>query len=314
MYEKIENGECKVFKLNSEFGEVYHMFIKREIPMKLNGYTYYDLVTPYGYGGPLIVDYKEGCKEKLVYEFEIKFGEYCKERNIVSEFVRFHPIVKNANDFKRCYEIEHVRDTVGTNLFDFEDPFQSEFSKSCRKNVRKALNEKVSYRITKDPNNLKRFKDVYFSTMNRNQASEYYYFDNEYFSKCMDLFGDNIVVVEALYGEEIIAMGFYFIYGDKIHIHLSGTLSEYLYLSPAYILRYAITLWGKENGFALIHHGGGRSNSPEDSLYKFKKQFGKNTEFFFYTGKKVWNEEVYNELSRINSLKENTSFFPAYRS
>ncbi len=52
LYEKIENGNCEVFRYSSAFGNVYHLFIKREIPVRVNNKTYYDLVTPYGYGGP----------------------------------------------------------------------------------------------------------------------------------------------------------------------------------------------------------------------------------------------------------------------
>ena len=119
--------------------------------------------------------------------------------------------------------------------------------------------------------------------------------------------------MEAIYNQKTIAMGFYFIYNRFIHAHLSGTLSEFLHLSPAYILKYAITEWGKKNGYSLIHHGGGKSNSPEDSLFLFKKKFGKNTEFEFYVGKKIWNEEIYNILCEKKRIDIETDFFPAYR-
>ena len=107
--------------------------------------------------------------------------------------------------------------------------------------------------------------------MDRNNASEFYYFDKQYFEKCIEYFPNNIIIVKAILNGITIAAGFYFIVNDIIHIHLSGTLDKYLYLSPAYILRYAVTLWGKEKGYKLIHHGGGRTNSEDDGLYKFKK-------------------------------------------
>src|SRR5699024_9762302 len=129
----------------------------------------------------------------------------------------------------------------------------------------------------------------------------------------VELFQDNLLLVEAYYEEQTIAMGLYFIYNENIHIHLSGTLSEFLYLSTAYILRYAVTEWGKENGYELIHHGGGRSNQPDDGLYLFKKQFDKNTEFDFYIGKKIWNEEIYKSLCEITDTIGN-DYFPSYRS
>src|SRR5699024_850546 len=149
--------------------------------------------------------------------------------------------------------------------------------------------------------------------MKRNSADEYYYFDKDYFKKSLIYFKNNIITVEAIYRNETIAMGFYFVFDNYIHIHLSGTLTEYLNLSPAYILRYGVTQWGKEKGYQLIHHGGGRTNDREDSLYKFKKQFGKYTKFEFYIGKKIWNKTIYNKLCKLKEKDTNIEFFPAYR-
>lgn len=313
LYEGIENGKAEVFEYATPTGSINHMFIKREIPYSVNGRTYFDLITPYGYGGPLIVEYQKGRKSELINTFKQEFGKYCIENNIVSEFVRFHPIVKNALDFVDLYETEHIRNTVGTNLKQYDDPFQAEFSKSCRKNIRKGLRNGIDYKVTEKPTDVSDFKKFYYSTMDRNKAQEYYYFDDNYFDSCVDLFRDNLLLVEAIYEEKPIAMGLYFIFNETIHIHLSGTLSEFLYLSPAYILRYAVTEWGKQNGYGLIHHGGGRSNKPDDGLYLFKKQFGENTEFEFHIGKKIWNKEIYDKLCEITGANDNT-YFPSYRS
>src|SRR5699024_7529943 len=198
----------------------------------------------------------------------------------------------NEEDFRELYEVQTIRRTAGTNLGDFKDPFMDEFSKSCRKNIRKSLRSGVTYKVTEKPSEIKDFLRIYYSTMDRKSAQDYYYFDEAYFNQCLEYFQDNILIVEAIYENQTIAMGFYFVYGEFIHTHLSGTLSEYLYLSPAYILRFALAEWGKDNGYKIIHHGGGTSNDPEDSLYKFKKQFGKNTDFEFSIGKKIWNHEI----------------------
>lgn len=313
LYEKVELGKSHEFIYESQYGKIYHTFIKREIPLKIDNTVYYDLVTPYGYGGPVLTEVADGKKDLLLKEFEEEFTKYCNENKIVSEFVRFHPIFNNSDDFESVYNISYIRDTVGTDLLTYDDPFQSEFSKSCRKNVRKALRNGVTYKVTKNPSDISNFKEIYYSTMDRNNASDYYYFDDDYFSKCLELFPENLLTVEAIYKDTTIAMGFYFVYNKIIHIHLSGTLSEYLPLSPAYILRYAVTLWGKENGYELIHHGGGRTNASDDGLYLFKKQFGKNTSFEFKVGKKVWNNEVYERLCEINNVGMSTDFFPAYR-
>ncbi len=314
LYEKIENGKVDIFEYKNELGSIRTMFIKREIPMKIDNKTYYDLITPYGYGGPIIVDCIDNIsRQKLVQEYYKSFKTYCEANDIVSEFIRFHPILENHNDFKDIYNVQYMRKTLGTNLKDFDDPIQSEFSKKCRNVIRRALRNGITFKIEKNPDKIDEFKDIYYSTMDRNNASEYYYFDDEYFDNIINNFKENVILVKAIYEEKTIAAGLYFIFNKIIHEHLSGTLNEYLELSPAYILGYAVTLWGKENGYELIHHGGGRSNSEDDSLFKFKKKFAKNTEFDFYIGKKVWDIEVYNKLCELKGVNKNTEFFPAYR-
>lgn len=310
LYEKIENGILEIFTYEDENGKITSQFLKREIPEKIEGETYFDLVTPYGYGGP-IVEFSNN-KEKLLENFEKFFSKYCIENNIVSEFVRFHPICKNYEDFEKMYNAQYMRKTLITKLTE-EDPVTNQFGKSCRKNIRQAINKGVTFKITKNPDEIGMFKEIYYSTMDRNNATDYYYFDDEYFNDILKYYKENLILVEAEYEGKTIAAGIYFIYKGIIHIHLSGTLNEYLSLSPAYILRYAVTMWGIENGYELIHHGGGRSNSPEDNLYLFKKNFAKKYDVDFYTGKKIWNQKIYNKLCEIKNVDEDEGYFPAYR-
>lgn len=313
LYEKIENGKVEVFHFKSEIGEVRHLFLKRIIPIEIDGEIYHDIVTPYGYGGPVILWSKDNKKDELISQFDKSFKKYCDENNIVSEFIRFHPILENEKDFRRIYSIEFNRKTLGTNLKDYDDPVKSEFSKSARKTIRRAIRAGLNYRVITSPNNLKKFKEIYYSTMKRNEAKEYYYFGENYFDNILKYFRDNIILIEVLYEDEVIAAGLYLAYGKIIHAHLSGTLSEFLHLSPAYIIKFATVLWGKKNGFDLIHYGGGTTNSPDDLLFKFKKKFSKNTEFEFYIGKKIWNEDVYTQLCNIVNVEKSQEFFPAYR-
>lgn len=315
LYEKTEKGACEVFEFKHPLGTVQHLFIKREVPVQFYSEKYYDIVTPYGYGGPLITGCKDKDKKQLAAEFMDAFQVYCEEQRIVSEFIRFHPILKNASDFEEFYDVVYLRDTVGTNLADFDDPIQKEFSKTTRRNIRRALEAGVEYKVTVNPDSLKEFKDIYYSTMRRNKADTYYYFDEDYFNDCLNHFRDNMVLVEVIFQGQVIGMGLSFTYENIIHSHLSGTLEEFHHLYPAYILQYALAIWGKENGFSLIHDGGGRTNSLDDKLYLFKKQFGKNTKFEFHIGRKVRLRHIYDQLCEaIGVSEEGEEFFPAYRS
>lgn len=309
LYEEYEQGKCVNFKYKDTNGEVKYIFIKR----KIIGQKYFDITTPYGYGGPLIRLNKDGNKEELLKAYQESFTEYCIENNIVSEFVRFHPLVNNADDFKNFYIIKYERNTVATNLIDSEDPFLEEFSKSTRKTIRRLLKGGLEYRVIKSPESIEEFIKIYYSTMSRNDASEYYYFDEKYFNNCLKYFKKNIVLVEIMYNEEIICSSINFIYNEFLHVHLSGTLSEYINLSPAYILKYATLEWAQNNNIQYIHYGGGKTNDKNDSLYKFKKKFTESTEFHFYTGCKIWDCKVYDELCKKNGVDSGINYFPAYR-
>ncbi|MDR2182964.1 MAG: GNAT family N-acetyltransferase, partial [Clostridiales bacterium] len=82
----------EVFDFECEHGRVHYSFLRRRIDFK--GDIYYDITTPYGYGGPVVA----GChtsEAALISSFDEAFTNYCVENRIVSEFVRFHPVIKN---------------------------------------------------------------------------------------------------------------------------------------------------------------------------------------------------------------------------
>lgn len=310
--ELIESGQSIYFEIKSRHGHITLGAIKREIDTRVNGAQFYDLITPYGYGGPVV--HASTDLKKLVAEFEAVFSRYCETNNIVSEFVRFNPLFQNQEAFGEIYDVSYIRSTVGTDLNRSEDIFQTEFCATARRKVRKLLkNDKISCSLTKGFEDIEAFLEIYNDTMKRHNATGFYYFDREYFYELKRQFGDELFTTSVYYEDEIIAMGLYFISGDIIHDHLNGTRSEFLNYSPAYLLKYTAMNWGKENGFSVLHYGGGVSNSEEDSVLRFKKRFSNTTEFKFHIGRKIWNQEVYDELCQINGVVGNTEFFPAYR-
>lgn len=313
LYEKVEKGEAIVFKCKTENGEVINQFIKRQIPISLNGFFYYDIVTPYGYGGPYIASCTD--KEKLLDDYNIQFSNYCLKNKIVAEFVRFHPIYKNYEDFKTIYKSSFNRYTLGTNIKDYDDPVQSEFSKHTRRTIRTILNNGISFKMIEKPTkkDVEEFKRIYYLNMERKEADDYYFFDDGYFNDIQKYYEGKFVIAESLYEGKIIAAGLYFVTDNNVHAHLSGTDTEYLHLSPAYILKYGTAIWAKEHGINYIHYGGGTSAAEDNPLYLFKCKFAKNTKFEFWIGKKIWNTEVYDELCEKVGISRDEEFFPAYR-
>lgn len=313
LYEEIEGGVCETFRFNHPLGCVRHLFIKRKIDITIGDEVYYDLTTPYGYGGPMMDCPEESNRPLVAKEFFKAFQQYCTTQNIISELIRFHPVFSNESDFKDVYELVWRRKTIGTNIADFESPVQSEFSKSAKENIKRARKAGIETRVTRHPESLGLFKEFYYKTLQKNHAEDIYFFGDDYFDKCLKFLGPHLLLVEAIHEGKVIGMILNFVYGDYVHIHLSGTLQETIHLSPVYIMMQTLTLWAKENNIKLIHSGGGRTSSLDDKLFQFKKRFGNHTEFEYYFGYKIWNQEIYDCLAEAVGASPKSSCFPAYR-
>ena len=307
-----EDRKAVEYRFECKYGVITNLFLKRKINISLNdGLQYYDIVTPYGYGGPVI--HNTSDKDQLIAAYMEDFTLYTLRERIIAEFVRFHPIVGNGVDFRDAYNAIFDRKTVGTNLT-FEDVVGTEFSKHKRKDIRHILqNPDIRYEVNEEPITLDDFVEIYYSTMDRDGADDYYYFDKSYFRMMLEKLHGHIITGKVYLAEKLIAMGIYFSYGKYLHAHLSGTLTDYLEYSPANILKYALAIYGHEKGYEVIHYGGGSSSSEENGLYKFKREFGKNTVFDFYIAKKVWNAAIYKRICEAAGADLKSAFFPAYR-
>ncbi len=315
-HEIVENGEALQFVHESGLGTVSYVFIKRVITSSIReNDPFFDIVSPYGYGGPIILECPNpDNRQGLLNEFMSAFSDYCGQHRIVSEFIRFHPIESNHLGLDAHYSLSSYKKTLATNLVDYGDPFQTEFSKRCRKIIEKCRSIGMDFSIDSEKASLDAFLKIYASTMNRNNALDYYYFDEIYFRNLLEFFPHNSFVATVSLDGKPIAGGLYLNFGRYVHAHLSGTLAEFIHLSPAYLLKAEVVRWSREHGYRFVHHGGGYTNSESDGLFKFKKAFSQNTEFDFYVGKRIWNEAVYRELAQAANGTRDTDFFPAYRS
>ena len=110
--EKIEKGKLDFFLYEDSNGKGSNIFIKREIEQDIVELPLYDLITPYGYGGPLIEIKQKSNREIFIKTYFEKYEAYCNENNIVSEFVRFHPLEKNYEYSKNFYNVIYNSNTI----------------------------------------------------------------------------------------------------------------------------------------------------------------------------------------------------------
>lgn len=314
LYEKQEVEPCEVFNFSCEYGSMRNVFIKREIPIAVNeNKKHFDIITPYGYGGPIVLNASN--TEALLSAYYIAFSDYCKENNIVSEFVRFH-LFDNTEVRETYYgETVEISQNVVRELKTPIDELWRCFDHKVRKNVNRAVNAGLEIKVDLIGEHLSDFLKIYYETMERNNASEYYYFDSSYFEAINATLQGKFAYFHVMLEDKIISTEL-ILFGNKYaYSFLGGTLQEFYSYRPNDFLKFEIIKWCQEQGFENFILGGGYH--PNDGIYKYKKFFAKNCDIPFYVGKKIHNKEMYENLvdtrSQEDEFDKDTSFFPAYR-
>lgn len=315
------SGYVKAFKLHGD-GEPLlihydgsetrgiNVVMKRDIAWnehfkgKISEGKYFDLATPYGYGGWII----EGEDTNLLFR---EYEYWCVKNGIISEFVRFHPLVKNHIACTAFYYVEQLGEVVHMDISSPEVIWSNITSKN-RNIIRKAVKNDVKIYNGRFPRIYETFRTIYNRTMDKDNAESYYYFEPEFYDSVLEDLPQNAQIFYAVKDDMVIAASIILCANGMMNYHLSGSLKEYSSLAATNLILYKAALWGCANGYKSIYLGGG-VGSGEDSLFKFKRAFYKGILNHFFIGKKIFIETRYEELMYMRNFNTETVFFPGYR-
>lgn len=274
----------------------------------------FDSVTPYGYGGVL---FEGNDSEESRKAFWKAYVAKMKEECIVDNFVRYHPVLKNAGPMKDVSNVIDLGHTIALDLTSPEIIWDNIVSKN-RNMIRKAEKNGIEILHGQGMELMDQFMEMYNATMRKDNAEAYYYFKRPFYESIDCDLKDNYELFYAMNEGRPIAMSIMIFANGRLNYHLSGSDIEFRNLAPSNLLLYKAALWGYEHGFQTFHLGGG-VGSGEDGLYKFKAAFNKNSDYQFSIGKQVFNQGKYDELVKIRresdpSFDETSHFFPLYRS
>ena len=305
------DGEPLLFYYEDEKLRAINVVMKRDIAKddhfkdKLEEGIYFDLATPYGYGGWLLEG--DGSKNLLFAEYQ----SWCRNNSIISEVIRFHPVIGNQEEVRDIYDVMDLGKTVAIPLTNRDDIWNN-FSSNNRRHIRKAIKEGVEIHKGFSEELLATFKEVYNITMDRDTATDYYYFKKPFYDSIRDDLEDYCDIYYATYQDKIIAVSLMLRCNGYLSYHLSGSLKEYGILSATSLLLFETAAWGSENGYHSLHLGGG-VGSREDSLYTYKKAFYKGDGLQYSIGKMIFDQDKYAELTKMRERIERDNYFPLYR-
>lgn len=305
------DGEPFLFYYDKDGTRGINVFMKRDIGLvpyfknKIPLNTVFDLSTPYGYGGFWI--------EGEDYEAVIKaYNSYCLENGFVSEFVRFH-LFSNYNTYFNGISETRTHNVVRSLEISFDDMFM-DFEHKVRKNIKKANNAGLKIEIDEAGERLDDFLNIYYGTMDRTDASTSFFFSKEFFQE-INKMENNYVYIHVIYEGKVVSSELVLYGAENCYSFLGGTNREYFSLRPNDFLKYEIIKWAKNKGLKRFVLGGGYGG--DDGIFKYKKSFAPNGVYDFYIGKKIFDNDKYNELVELRCKDEkfdiNTNFFPIYR-
>ena len=304
------NEQPLLFYYEGETNRGINVVLKRDIAEdknfkdKIEKNKYFDFSTPYGYGG-WIFDNDSNHSEA----FNL-YLDWCKNNGIVCEFVRFTLFDRPLDYYGET--IPRVLNVV-RNLEDSMDNIEKDFERRVRKDLKKTDNLEIV--IDEDGKYLDDFLNIYYSTMDRRNAEDDYYFSKDFYKKINEMKG-NYIYFHTLLDGKIISTELVIMDKKNMYSYLGGTNNEYFSYHPNHFIKYQIIKWGVEHGYKNFVLGGGYGSN--DGIFNFKKGFAPNGIVQFYTGQKIFNDEMYNRLVEERTKKglniENNLFFPLYRS
>lgn len=319
IYEREGDGAAHCFIYRLANGLVLYPFLLRRI----NDVSLFhdieecrDIITPYGYGGPLYSSTDESLLPRLARDFLDSFHEYCHEHRIVSEFARLHPLLDNHRILSKSNKVFH-HETVYIDLRQSERDLWKEIRKGHKSSIRKALRFQVKVVRDEDRKYIQEFHKLYAETMRRQRASPSYFFPLSFFEDTLELLGRHASLFVALHDGKVVTAAIFLHYGDYIHYHFSGSDADSLDLCANHLLIYEVAKWAQQQGVKYFHLGGGLQ--PNDNLYMFKSGFS-NKRAPFYTYRCIHDSALYQQLvqrkledERLSGGAVDEEFFPRYR-
>jgi len=277
--------------------------LDEKLTSKIDKGKYFDLITPYGYGG-FWGNVSDWNKLNYIYR------EYCLGKHYICEFVRFELFTNYHEHYDG--EVETRTHNVVRSLEMPLDEMWMDFKQKVRKNVKKANTYNLSIIIESTNDHIEDFLRIYYSTMNRTNAQSEYYFSEQFYEDLSDL-QDNIMFFYVVYKDKIISTELVIYGSENIYSYLGGTEQEYFNVRPNDYLKYEIIKWGKKKGLKNFVLGGGYGS--DDGIFQYKLSLAPHGEYNFYIGRKIFDKESYDKLVSLRAGdKLNENYFPLYRS
>lgn len=302
---------------HTEKGGILYPFILRPLstePWCPAGQAGWDLTTAYGYGGPFA--WNVSAEEARV--FWARFDRWARSQQVVTAFARLSVFPDQLLPFDGDVAVNCPN--VVRNLELSEEALWDDYAPKVRQNVRRALARGCTFEVDPDGARLEEFHAVYTSTMQRRNASSYYFFSRDFFEFIARRLKGHCTFFHVVHSGKVVSSELVLLSRRHAYFFLGGTLEEAFDLRPGDFLQTETFRWCRAAGKTALVLGGGYKGS--EGLLKYKKCFAPGGEVPFRLGTKIYDPELAGRLLEARRAWEGAKgvdwqpepgFFPPYR-
>jgi hypothetical protein len=278
--------ECVFYSF--EHGRDIFYLAAHKSPVPGTDRTLFDIQSPYGYGGAISTTVSPTFL-KLAWE-EISQG--LANEGVIASFFRYHPIA--INDRFALTPSVFNRKTVGV---DVTGDFRAQYRTRVRTAIKKAAKDLSLTICTGAETDSHQLWQLYSDAMVGMDAQSFYFFNQRYFEELVKIPSFQLIVARQSKTSEIVGFACFFSLGTMTEYHLAGVTPLGRTYSAANLILDAGLELAKKNGSALVHLGGGRTQSEQDSLLFFKEGFSDGC-YEFRIGGEIFDKIKYGDLKQ----------------
>ncbi|PWC40635.1 GNAT family N-acetyltransferase [Azospirillum sp. TSO35-2] len=317
IYQEKGDGLAECFQYQANDLIVLYPYIRRPLAeLSFLGESWagrYDLVTPYCYGG-YVHNAGDERAPGLIRDFRAAFSSHCRETGVVSEFIRFHPMLQNHRHGEGCFDRLYLhQNNVLMDLRVDEAERVQGYRESYIHCIRKASAAGLRLELDREHNLVDVFAELYRRTMERHNQTGYLNLPHSYFLRLFENLRDDILLFVVRDGDDIAAASIFLRHGDVLDYFLSASDLRSLGKHPNHFMIHEVASWAHDQGYRHLHLGGGRA-----SLVFFKQGFSKGT-CPYHIVHHVHDQEAYRRATEARRTalppvaEGGTGFFPTYR-
>lgn len=285
-------AECFVFEAGEEIA--IYPYLRR----RLNALGFLpadsplcDITGGYGYNGAVTTS----DDEEFLRRFRDAFQVHCEATHVLTEFVRFHPLLRNSRFFASDCTVGVQNQNVAVNLRRSLIEIRAGYDYSCRKNINKAKREGVRTFVEEGVGgSFDEFLRIYEGTMARVGAEQDYAFGGAYFEELAKGLKPPPLFFYAEYLGRIVSCEMALRSPRIIYSYLGGTDADAFPVRPNNALKDELIRWAREAGCEWYLIGGG--SRPDDGVFRYKRTFAPDGVVDFEIGRRIYNVTAYEEV------------------